>query len=258
MADNLARQPEHVKGPVRINSDELSARLEPFDSYWQAPDDIESGYGKFAAYYRANYLPQLPADRHARMLVISCGPGYLVEVLKQEGYDNFVAIDSDPEKVAYATRRGLDCKVARGFEYLQDSTDLYDVIIPEQELNHLTHGETVTFLKLVRARLKPGGKVIVYGMNGANPLVGSENLAHNIDHFYTVTEYSLGQLLTMKGFKNVTAHPLKIYVFWKNPANYVGLSVTWFMEAVLRIIFKLYGKNVKVLSKKIMAVAEAG
>ena len=40
----------------------LAARLEPFDSYWQAPKDIEAGYASFAAYYRANYLPHLPAD----------------------------------------------------------------------------------------------------------------------------------------------------------------------------------------------------
>src|SRR5690606_30487738 len=61
----------------------LAARLEPFDSYWQAPDDVESGYASFAAYYRANYLQHLPGDRGARILVISCGPGYLVNVLAQ-------------------------------------------------------------------------------------------------------------------------------------------------------------------------------
>ena len=42
---------------------QLAARLEPFNSYWQAPADVDTGYAKFAAYYRANYLPHLPADR---------------------------------------------------------------------------------------------------------------------------------------------------------------------------------------------------
>jgi len=28
----------------------LAARLEPFDSYWQAPQDVESGYKSFSAY----------------------------------------------------------------------------------------------------------------------------------------------------------------------------------------------------------------
>jgi hypothetical protein len=52
----------------------LAARLEPFDSDWQAPRDIEAGFDSFTAYYRANYLPLLPKDRNARILVISCGP----------------------------------------------------------------------------------------------------------------------------------------------------------------------------------------
>jgi 2-polyprenyl-3-methyl-5-hydroxy-6-metoxy-1,4-benzoquinol methylase len=257
MATELARESTGPRATPRVNSEQLAARIEPFDSYWQAPEDIESGYGKFAAYYRANYLPLLPADRHARILVISCGPGYLIEVMKQAGYDNVTGIDSDAGKIDYARKHGLGCEVARGFEYLQDSETLYDMIIPEQELNHLTIDETLDFLRLARSRLKPGGRIIAYAMNGANPLVGSENLAHNIDHFYTLTEYSFTQILEMTGFRKVEVLPLKIYVFWKNPANYVGLFATWLMEAMMRVIFVLYGKKVKVLSKKLMAVAEA-
>src|SRR5215468_10587578 len=99
----------------------LAARLEPFDSYWQAPKDIEAGYGSFAAYYRANYLEHLPADRNARILVISCGPGYLVNVLAQAGYKSVIGIDSDPSKVEHARRHGLPCEVAEAFGYLERS-----------------------------------------------------------------------------------------------------------------------------------------
>ena len=232
----------------------LAARLEPFDSYWQAPRDIEAGFDSFTAYYRANYLSHLPQDRNARILVISCGPGYLVNALAQAGYKQVVGIDSDPAKVEYGRRRGLPCEAARAFEYLERSRSQFDVIIPEQELNHLTHQETIDFLQLCRAALKPSGRVIVYAMNGANPLVGSENLAHNIDHFYNVTEYSLTQLLELGGFKDVKPIALKLYVFWKNPLNYVGLAVTTVLEGTMRIIFMLYGKKVKVLSKKVAAI----
>jgi hypothetical protein len=95
----------------------------------------------------------------------------------------------------------------------------------------------------------------VYAMNGANPFVGAENLAHNIDHFYIVTEYSLTQLLELGGFRNVRPFALKLYVFWKNPLNYVGLAVTTVLELCMRVIFRLYGKKVRVLSKKVAAVA---
>jgi len=233
----------------------LAARLEPFDSYWQAPKDIDSGYRSFAAYYRANYLPYLPDDRTTRILVISCGPGYLLNVLQQAGYRSVLGIDSDPAKVEHGRKRGLPCEVAEAFPYLEAKHGEFDVIIPEQELNHLTHAETIEFLQLCHAALRPGGKVIVYAMNGANPFVGAENLAHNIDHFYIVTEYSLGQLLELGGFKDVKPFALKLYVFWKNPLNYVGLAVTTVLELTMRVIFMLYGKKVKVLSKKVAAVA---
>lgn len=243
--------PEHAPGARRM----LSARLEPFDSYWQAPQDIEAGYKSFAAYYRANYLSHLPKDRLARILVISCGPGYLVSVLAQEGYRDVVGIDSDPTKVEHARRHGLPCEVAEAFSYLERNHGQFDVIIPEQELNHLTHAETIEFLQLCHAALKPSGRTIVYAMNGANPLVGSENLAHNIDHFYLVTEYSLTQLLELGGFTAIRPFALKLYVFWKNPLNYVGLVVTGVLELAMRVIFMLYGKKVKILSKKVAAVA---
>ena len=240
---------------TRIRSEDLAARLEPFDSYWQAPENVDAGYQKFKAYYRSNYLPHLPANKAASILVISCGPGYLLDTLKDAGYTKVVGIDSDPAKVEHGRARGLNCVAARAFEYLQDAPDAFDVIIPEQELNHLTLDETVAFLRLCHARLRHGGLLVAYGLNGANPFVGSENLSHNIDHFYTFTEYSFGQILALGGFPQSRVLDLKLYVFWKNPLNYVGLAVTKSFELASRVMFKLYGKNVTRLSKKIMAVA---
>jgi SAM-dependent methyltransferase len=233
----------------------LAARLEPFDSYWQAPKDIDAGFRSFTAYYKANYLGRLPAARDTSILVVSCGPGYLVHMLREQGYHNVLGIDSDPEKVAHARRHNLPCETAHAFEFLEGREGAYDVIIPEQELNHLTLDETIEFLRLCRRALRPGGQVIVYAMNGANPFVGSENLSHNIDHFYNVTEYSLQQILELSGFTRIQVFPLKLYVFWKNPLNYVGLAVTTVLELLLRGVFVLYGKKVRVLSKKIAASA---
>jgi SAM-dependent methyltransferase len=104
--------------PDSAASRKLSARLEPFDSYWQAPEDVEAGYSKFGAYYRANFLPHLPTDRDAAILVVSCGPGYLVKLLVDQGYRKVVGIDSDPAKVALAVKRGLDCRAQQAFPFL--------------------------------------------------------------------------------------------------------------------------------------------
>src|SRR6201994_500125 len=215
MNANFRRVEAYDKGSLAGRSESRAAGLEPFDSYWQAPKDVEKGFTSFTAYYRANYLGHMPADKQARILVISCGPGYLVKMLRDTGYTAVLGIDSDPAKVEVARRHQLPCETARAFEYLESRPAQYDVIIPEQELNHLTLDETIEFLGLCRKSLRPGGRVVVYAMNGANPMVGSENLSHNIDHFYNVTEYSLGQILQLAGFAQVRPFALKLYVFWK-------------------------------------------
>jgi SAM-dependent methyltransferase len=246
--------PSSTASPAR----RLSARLEPFDSYWQAPKDVEAGYAKFGAYYRANFLPHLPTDREAKILVISCGPGYLVKLLADRGYRHAWGIDSDPAKVAVATRHGLVCRVAEAFPFLETRSEEFDAIVGEQELNHLTKAEMIEFLGLCRRALKPGGTLVVYGLNGANPITGPDSLAHNIDHFHTFTDYSLAQSLEIAGFTDVRPFPLRLYVFWKNPLNYVGLAVTSLLHLLFRAMFVMYGKDAKIFTKKLGAVARKG
>jgi len=243
-----------IEAQSKTGNWKLSARLEPFDSFWQAPNDIEKGYKSFYQYYKHNYLPYLPKDKQVRILVISCGPGYLVNLLNEQGYHNVLGIDSDSDKIDYAKKRDLNCDVREAFPFLQEKGEEFDVIIPEQELNHLTLDEMLIFLNLCWKSLRSHGLLLVYGLNGANPLVGSENLAHNIDHFNTFTEYSLRQVLVHSRFTDVKILPLKLYVFWNNPLNYVGLFATTFLEVSFRIIFAMYGKSVTILTKKIAAV----
>ncbi len=232
----------------------LTARVEPFDSYWQAPKDVEKGFSSFRQYYRRNFLPHLGSDRSAATLVVSCGPGYLVDLLAREGYTNVLGIDSDPVKIRHAKNHSLNCRVKEALPFLDDVSAEYDVIVCEQELNHLTKEEMIGFLGTCRAALKPGGKLLVYGLNGANPITGAETLAQNLDHFHTFTEYSLRQALELCGYEQVRVMPLKLYVFYKNPLNYVGMLATGLLETTFRVLFRLYGKSNRIFTKKIAAV----
>ena len=60
---------------------DLTAKIEPFDSFWEGPEDIERGYRTVYEFYKHNYLRFVPEDREAPVLVISCGPGYFVDML---------------------------------------------------------------------------------------------------------------------------------------------------------------------------------
>jgi nucleoside-diphosphate-sugar epimerase/SAM-dependent methyltransferase len=237
-----------------LDDDALTARMEPFDSFWEAPEDIEKGYGRFGRFYASNYLAHLPADRGARILVVSCGPGYMVNLLKERGYRNVVGIDSFPDKVAWAQKRGLDCRVARAFTFLR-SSGAWDAIFCEQELNHLTKEEILSFLTLCRERLAAGGRIIVHTINGSHPFVASESRAGNFDHFNSWTEYSLKQVLDYVGFRSVQLIPLNLYVFPENPANWIAWGISKLNDLFFRFQYALVGKSARIYSKKIGAVA---
>lgn len=234
---------------------QLAAKIEPFDTFWEAPTDIEKGYASFGAFYRHNYLQYFPSDKSARILVISCGPGYMVNLLNQNGYNNVLGIDSMPPKLTFASAKGLNCKAARAFDYLDQMPNTHDVIFCEQEINHLTKNEIYQFLDLCRKSLVAQGTLIIHSLNGANPIVGSENLALNFDHFNLFTEKSLVQLLEHCQFKRIRPIPLKLYVFFNNPLNYVGMGIDFFLSFVFKYTFKFYGKNNNIFTKKIAAIA---
>ncbi|ADE16355.1 hypothetical protein Nhal_3312 [Nitrosococcus halophilus Nc 4] len=253
-------QTDNLQGPVDSASDmELTAQMEPFDSFWEGPEEpeeVEKGYGKFYQFYRHNYLKHLPADHNARILVISCGPGYFVNTLNKQGYKNAIGIDSFESKVKYGQQHSLDCRAERAFPFLASHKNTFNVIFCEQELNHLTKKEILIFLRLVWESLISGGTLIVHGLNGANPITGSEALAQNFDHYNTFTEYTLRQVLQHSGFEHIHVFPLHLYVFYKNPFNYVAWGASTLLSLFFRVCFILYGKSNKLFTKKIAATCQ--
>ena len=233
----------------------LSARHEQFDSFWEGPEDVEKGYRTFGQFYKVNYGRHLPPEKDASILVVSCGPGYFVNYLNDRGYTTVLGIDSDAEKVEHGRRRGLNCRYGTAFEELERAPGPFDVVICEQELNHLTKSEMVEFLELVWSKLRPGGRILCHGLNGANPIVGAETLAQNFDHFNTFTSYSLEQVLELAGFDRIETYGLHLYVFYMNPFNYVAWAVSGTLSVLFRGLFILYGKSNRIFTKKIAAVA---
>ena len=237
---------------------ELTANIEPFDSFWEAPDDIEKGYRSFHLFYKHNYSRYFPKDKDARILCVSCGPGYGLSLLQDLGYTNALGIDSFPDKIAHAQRHGLNGQVAYAFDFLDDQADgTYDLIFVEQELNHLTKTEILEFLRLCKRKLRPAGRLITFVLNGANPITGAEALAQNFDHQNTFTEYTFRQVLTHVGFDDVRVFDLNLYVFFLNPFNYVAMAAAAVLAGFFRACYLLYGKRNKLFGKKIAATCIA-
>jgi 2-polyprenyl-3-methyl-5-hydroxy-6-metoxy-1,4-benzoquinol methylase len=236
----------------------LTAKIEPFDSFWEAPENINKGYSSYYKFYKRNYLKYIPQDPQSKILVISCGPGYFVNLLNKHGYTNVEGIDSFPEKVKYAQERNLNCRVCEAFPFLENNDQPFDVIFCEQELNHLTKDEMLIFLKLCWHNLTDNGTLIVHGLNGANPITGAEALAQNFNHYNTFTEYALRQVLAASSFKDIKVIPLDLYVFYLNPLNYVLIALDTLYTLFFRFSFMLYGKSNRIFTKKIAAICRKG
>jgi dihydroflavonol-4-reductase len=236
----------------------LTARMEPFDSFWEAPANIEKGYARFATFYSRNYLRYVPKRRDTRILVISCGPGYFVNLLRSRGYTDVLGIDSFPHKIAPAELRGLPCRAARAFGFLEQNEEPYDCIIAEQELNHLTKDEILLFFALAQRNLSAGGVLIAHAINGAHPVVGSESRWGNFDHYNAWTDYSLRQAMEYGGFEFVEVFDLNLYVFYANPLNYLAWVWDKMLRLFFQVAFRMVGKSNRLFSKKIGTVGRKG
>lgn len=251
-----AASEEHRLPPDMNVDPELAAQIEPFDTFWEAPPDVEKGFEKFAKFYKRNYFKYMPSARATKTLVISCGAGYMVELMKNQGYTDVLGIDSDPEKIKVAKQHGLNCEVANAFSFLRENDAPFDLIFVEQEINHLTKSEILAFLDLCIRNLNREGALIVHSLNGANPVTGPEALAQNFNHFNTFTEYSLRQVLSYSAFKDIRVFPLNLYIFYENPVNYIGMVLNYLLNKAFQIGFIFYGKKNKIFSKKIGAIGK--
>ncbi len=231
----------------------LTGTISPWTTFSEGMADIERGYSYYPRQYKRNYSRHLPEDKDAKILVVSAGPGYFVAFLNELGYGNVLGIDTDPSRVAYAHKRDLKVEIAHAFDFLEDSKESYELIVLEQEINHLTRDEFLHLLALIKPRLTVGGRVVLNATNYANPILSPDHGAHNINHFSGWTTHSLGQAFEHSGYSEVICHGLDNYVLYGNPLNYVAKAFTGLVSILLLVTFRIYGKNESIFTKRMIA-----
>jgi SAM-dependent methyltransferase len=111
-------------------------------------------------------LQLTPSDR---ALELGCGTGYMITLpLRTWGYD-VVGIDLDEPSIRYGRdllrRNGLNPGALRVAE-LDQLDESFDVVLASEVLEHLTDHELESTLSTIRARLRPGGRLLVTVPNG--------------------------------------------------------------------------------------------
>jgi hypothetical protein len=123
-------------------------------------------------------------------------------------------------------------------------------------LEHFDKREVLQFLGLAYKKLSPHGRLILKVPNGANPILAGSSRYIDFTHELLFTEESLSQVLRISGFKNIRIYAQDLYVFSKNPLNYLAKFMNFILNGSFRLLFRFYGrKTTKIFTKCLIAVA---
>ena len=103
---------------------DLTAKIEPFDTFWEAPEDVEKGFKSFGCFYKSNYLKYLPVEKNSSILVVSCGPGYFVNLLDNFPVCPMLKVRPEREKMYWRKR-----KFRRGLIPLSGNSNNYSLSV---------------------------------------------------------------------------------------------------------------------------------
>jgi len=216
----------------------------------------EDEFDTFLEYYTKNYRPHLPPQKTAMILELGCGMGHFLNFLKKEGYQNYEGVDICEENILFCAERNITSTQADIFCFLEESVKFYDAIVMNDVLEHFDKREVLQFLGLAYKKLSPHGRLILKVPNGANPILAGSSRYIDFTHELLFTEESLSQVLRISGFKNISIYAQDLYVFSKNPLNYLAKFMNFILNGSFRLLFRFYGrKTTKIFTKCLIAVA---
>lgn len=196
-------------------------------------DYSKKEYDYFAMELALNYGRFLPNSKDGRILELGCGGGQFLYWLDKANFRNYTGIDCSPDQVELSKNV---CKgeviLADMAEFLKNTEDKYDLIFSRHVFEHLRKDEVFGILETVKARLTPGGKLIIELPNNGSPLFGAHTRYIDFTHETGFTVESIEQILKATGFKIVGSGPFIV----RNSAK--------------RFIFSLLNKTLQAVSKK--------
>lgn len=155
------------------------------------------------------YSKYLPTDRSARILEIGCGDGTFLLYLLSKGFNLVEGVDSSPEQIAVAKRRGLrQVTLADNYERLKQINGQIDIVIALDVIEHYNKLELLMLLDAVYGALKDTGVLLVQTPNADGPF-GARHRYGDFTHELAFTPTSLSQALRMAGFKEIEFTPVE-------------------------------------------------
>jgi SAM-dependent methyltransferase len=138
----------------------------------------------------------------APVLDVGCGRGELLALLRDAGIEAR-GVDADADMVAFARGEGLDVEQADLLEHLDGlAEESLGGIFAGQVVEHLPPPALVRLLELARAKLRPGGVLVVETINPLSPLA-LHNYFADLTHAQPLVPGTLELLTRQAGFREV-------------------------------------------------------
>lgn len=172
----------------------------------QAGKTIFAGSALFSGnrpYIQKVIRQYFPANRSINILDIGCGHGTYLYFARENGYKNLKGIDFSGEQVALAHKLGLpEVEQADIDDYLQQTTEKYDLVLMIDILEHLDPQQLFDSLEKVAKILNPGASLLIHVPN-AEGLFGMRIRYGDFTHIQAFTPKSIRQVLLTCGFDQV-------------------------------------------------------
>lgn len=160
--------------------------------------DLDS-YWKWCKFKFSPLLKNMSSEDN--ILEIGCGPGYILDFLRQNGFSRVKGIDISSEQIKIAEDKGFDVQVIDVYDYFKTVDEKYSAVFAINILEHFTKNELFQLLPLIYNALKKDSKLIIQVPNGQG-LFPNQIIFGDITHLTIFTPALLEQLLKCSGFNN--------------------------------------------------------
>jgi len=191
--------------------------------------------------YDYRYMPFIREFEHSTpILELGCGPGLLLQHMREKGFTNITGIDISKEQVDIAQKKGLNVLNENALKFLKDNYSLYKVILAIDFIEHFSKDELFSLFSGINRSLEPHGVLIIQTPNGQGLFPG-QVIYGDLTHMTIFAEDSLKYILQYHGFNDI-----KFYETAPIPNNLEGkmrLGLWKIIRSIVRIIRQIEAKN---------------
>ncbi len=184
--------------------------------------------------FKKRYIPLLKkVSPDSSIIEFGCGPGYMLNFLKEEGFSNLYGIDVSEQQIDVAKQMGLNVEVKNVFEYFRTNKRTFDAAFALDFVEHFDKSEIFDLFRGIYETLNDNGFLIIHTPNGQGILPG-RNIYGDLTHLTIFNPNSLTQILKLTGFREIKFYetgPVS-----KNLTGFIRLILWNTIKVVIKIV----------------------